>query len=68
MEVKDAWRKAKEEDQVMYDCYLISSNQLILLLSFQCLAVNTQPLVAAPLLLHLFLAHNGLQYILFYKM
>lgn len=43
--VKDAWREVEEEDQVIYDCYSIPSNQLIVLLPFLCPAVNTHPLV-----------------------
>lgn len=46
LEVKDAERKVEEEDQVMYDCYSISSIQLIILLPFHCSAVNTHPRVA----------------------
>lgn len=34
LEVKDAWRKVEEEDQVISDCYSIPSNQLIVLLPF----------------------------------
>lgn len=41
LEVKDVWRKVEEEDQVIYDCYSIPSNQLIALLPFLCPAVNT---------------------------
>lgn len=37
VEVKDAWRKVEEEDQVICDCYSILSNQLMLLLSSLCL-------------------------------
>lgn len=46
LEEKDAWRKVEEEDQVIYDCYSIPSNQLIVLLPFLCPAVNTHPQVA----------------------
>lgn len=37
LKIKDAWRNAEEEDQVICDCYSILSNQLILLLSSLCL-------------------------------
>lgn len=41
LEVKDVWGKVEEEDQVIYDCYSIPSNQLIALLPFLYPAVNT---------------------------
>lgn len=53
MEVKDAERK--EEDQVIYDCHSILSNQLIVLLPFRCPVVNTHPRVALSQQLTFFL-------------
>lgn len=43
LKVEDARRKLEEEDQVIYDCYSIPSNQLIALLPFLCPPVNTHP-------------------------
>lgn len=40
-EVKNAWRKVEEEDQVMNDCYSIATTELMLLHRFQSSAAST---------------------------
>ena len=55
LKVEDTRRKLEEEDQVIYDCYSIPCNQLIVLLPFLCPPVNTHPQDALTQQLHLLL-------------